>query len=196
MEIALQTYLDSVKAICPKITEGELAYYKTILTTTTLKAKEFYFQENQVQNQIGFIYQGLIRAYYIDSQGNEKTTHFVKENEYATDYPAFLTQMPSKYAFQCLEPSVIINLSYEKMQSGYEKYPILERYGRLMAEEVLKIQQSRIESFLFENAEERYLRFISLNPTLFNRVSLSHLSSCLGIERPSLSRIRKKLASK
>lgn len=196
MEIALQTYLESVKAICPKITEGELAYYKTILTTTSLKAKEFYFQENQVQNQIGFIYQGLIRAYYIDSQGNEKTTHFISENEYATDYPVFLTQMPSKYAFQCLEPSVIINLSYEKMQSGYEKYPILERYGRLMAEEVLKIQQSRIESFLFENAEERYLRFISQNPTLFNRVSLSHLSSCLGIERPSLSRIRKKLASK
>jgi len=196
MEIALKTYLESVKAICPKITKEELAFYETILTITTLKSKEFYFYANEAPNHIGFIYQGLIRAYYIDNQGNEKTTHFVKENEYATDYPAFLTQTPSKFAFQCLEPCIIINLSYQNMQSGYEKYPIWERYGRLMAEEVLKFQQSRIESFLFENAEERYLRFISQNPTLFNRVSLSHLSSCLGIERPSLSRIRKKLASK
>jgi DNA-binding MarR family transcriptional regulator len=56
------------------------------------------------------------------------------------------------------------------------------------------MQQRRIESFLFENAETRYLDFIKENPDLFNRVSLSYLASYLGIERQSLTRIRKKLA--
>jgi DNA-binding MarR family transcriptional regulator len=55
------------------------------------------------------------------------------------------------------------------------------------------MQQKRIESFLFENAETRYLEFVQENPDLFNRVSLSHLASFLGIERQSLTRIRKKL---
>jgi DNA-binding MurR/RpiR family transcriptional regulator len=59
----------------------------------------------------------------------------------------------------------------------------------------LKIQQKRIEGFLFDNAETRYLDFIEENPDLFNRVSLSYLASYLGIERQSLTRIRKKLAS-
>jgi len=58
----------------------------------------------------------------------------------------------------------------------------------------LKFQQKRIESFLFETAEERYLDFIKDNPDLINRVSISHLSSSLRIERQTLTRIRKKLA--
>jgi DNA-binding MarR family transcriptional regulator len=70
----------------------------------------------------------------------------------------------------------------------------LERYGRLVAEEVLKFQQKRIESFLFETAEQRYLNFVKEQPELLSRVSLSHLSSYLGIERQTLTRIRKKLA--
>jgi hypothetical protein len=65
-----------------------------------------------------------------------------------------------------------------------------------VAEEVVVMQQSRIESFLFENAEQRYLNFISGNPNLFNRISLTYLSSYLGIERQSLSRIRKYLTQK
>jgi hypothetical protein len=82
------------------------------------------------------------------------------------------------------------------MQEGYQKYKNIEKYGRLVAEEVVVMQQSRIESFLFENAEQRYLNFISSNPNLFNRISLTYLSSYLGIERQSLSRIRKYLTQK
>ena len=87
----------------------------------------------------------------------------------------------------------MVNLSYHHIQQGYDRLPNLERYGRLIAEEVLMSQQKRIESFLFDNAETRYLDFVRENPDLFNRISLSHLSSYLGIERQSLTRIRKKL---
>ena len=45
------------------------------------------------------------------------------------------------------------------MQDAFWKYPALEKYGRLIAEEVLKSQQQRIESFLFDNAEQRYIVF-------------------------------------
>jgi hypothetical protein len=92
-----------------------------------------------------------------------------------------------------MEPSIIVNLSHKHIQEGYNKFPNLERYGRLVAEEVLKAQQRRIESFLFDNAETRYLDFVIENPDLFNRVSLSCLASFLGVERQSLTRIRKKL---
>ena len=119
--------------------------------------------------------------------------NFVRENRYVTHYPAFITQTPSKYYFQCIEPSTVVNLAYKHIQEGYDRFPILERYGRLVAEEALNFQHRRIESFLFDNAETRYLGFIEENPDLFNRVSLSYLSSYLGIERQSLTRIRKKL---
>jgi CRP-like cAMP-binding protein len=148
-----------------------------------------------MQKEIGFVYSGLLRAFYIDNNGNEISVNFIRENRYATHYAAFITQTPSKYYFQCLESTVLVTISYKHIQEGYEKFPIFERYGRLVAEAVLKIQQKRIEGFLFDNAETRYLDFIKENSDLFNRVSLSYLASYLGIERQSLTRIRKKLAS-
>jgi hypothetical protein len=80
------------------------------------------------------------------------------------------------------------------MHDAFAKFPVLEKYGRLIAQEILKDQQKRIESFLFENAEQRYINFVKENPNLNNRVSISYLSTYLGIERPSLSRIRKKIS--
>ncbi|MFY7998350.1 MAG: Crp/Fnr family transcriptional regulator, partial [Candidatus Kapaibacteriota bacterium] len=166
------------------------------LTISELKPKHFYIHANTIQKELGFVYSGLLRTYFIDQAGNEITVNFIKEHQFATHYSAFTTQKPSLYYFQCLEPSVLVNLSYQHIQEAYNHYPTLERYGRLVAEAVLRAQQKRIESFLFDTAEKRYLDFIHENPDLFNRISLSALSTFLGIERPSLSRIRKKLSQK
>lgn len=196
MKSAVDTFLHSVESLCPKLTDAELAYLESGLTLRELKTKHFFIHADTVQKEIGFVYSGLIRAFYIDHNGNEISVNFIRENRYATHYSAFITQTRSKYHFQCIEPTVLVTITYRHIQEGYEKFPILERYGRLVAEEVLKTQQQRIEGFLFENAETRYLEFVKENPDLFNRVSLSHLASFLGIERQSLSRIRKKLAQR
>ena len=195
MKNAITTYLKSFQAICPNTTIEELNYLESGLSVVELKPKHFFIHANTMQKEIGFVYSGLLRAFYIDNNGNEISVNFILENRYATHYSAFITQTPSKYYFQCLEPTVLVTISYKHIQEGYEKFPIFERYGRLVAEAVLKIQQKRIEGFLFDNAETRYLDFIKENPDLFNRVSLSYLASYLGIERQSLTRIRKKLAS-
>jgi CRP-like cAMP-binding protein len=191
---AITTYLDSVKSLCPKVTDEELENLRGGLSITELQSKHFYIHANALQHEIGFVFQGLLRAFYVDEKGNEITINFVRENRYATHYTAFISRTPSKYYFQCIEPTILVNLSYDHIQAGYEKYPNIERYGRLVAEAVLMFQQKRIESFLFATAEQRYLDFIQDNPDLFSRISLSHLSSFLGIERQSLTRIRQKLA--
>ncbi len=194
MKDAIDAYLSSVKTLCPKVTTAELDYLISGLTVSELKQKHFYLHANTIQKEIGFVYSGLLRAFYIDDNGNQISVNFIRENRYITHYPAFITQTPSKYYFQCLEPTIVVNLPYEHIQESYNRFPILERYGRLVAEEALKILHRRIESFLFDNAETRYLDFIEENPDLFNRVSLSYLSSYLGIERQSLTRIRKRMA--
>ncbi len=196
METPISIYLESYKQICNQITDEELAYISKGLTVSEFKAKQYYLKAGQIQTAIGYVITGLMRSYYIDEKGNEITISFIKEKEYATDYGAFVRQKPSKYYFQCLEPSIVVNLPYSEMQDGYNEYKNIERYGRLVTEEVLVQQQTRLESFLFENAEERYLNFIKRSSNLFNRISLTYLSSYLGIERQSLSRIRKMLAKK
>lgn len=194
MQNEIQLFLNSIKSICPELTDLELEGFGQNLTIKTLKKKHFFIHVGEIQRQIGFITEGLIRSFFIDENGNERTVRFYAENDYATHYSAFITQQPSKYTFICLEDTTVVCLNYEDMQSTYRRIPKFEKYGRLIAEEVLKAQQERIESFIFQTAEERYLDFIDQHPNLFNRISLSHLCSYLGIERQTLTRIRQKLA--
>ena len=187
-------YINAVRNICPGFNEAELAAFTSIITIRELNKKSIFIQSGKIQKEIGFVVQGLLRSSYIDNEGNEVTVDFYSEGDYATHYPAFITRKPGKYTIQCLEPSTIVCLAYEDIQNAYAQFPAVERYGRLIAEEVLKRQQARIESFIFQTAEERYLNFIEQYPGLFNRISLSHLCSFLGIERQSLTRIRQKLS--
>lgn len=194
MESGAALFLKSITEICPNVTENELQQFASKLTIVELNKKEYFQQFGKVQKNIGFVAAGLVRSSFIDNDGNEITVGFYAEGDYATHYPAFITQQPSKYSIQCLETTTMVCLSYDDIQWIYENLPNFERYGRLVAEEILKRQQARIESFIFQTAEERYLHFIKQHSGLFNRVSISHLCSFLGIERQTLTRIRQKLA--
>ncbi|MEI9810251.1 MAG: Crp/Fnr family transcriptional regulator [Bacteroidota bacterium] len=194
MESGIDTILKSVKTICPGLTETELSHFCSILSFKELKRKEVFLQSGKLQKALGFIVEGLVRSSYVDNNGNEITVGFYYEGDYATHYPAFITRKPSQYTIQCLEPTSFVCLTYDDIQTMYQKFPAFERYGRLVTEEILKQQQARIESFIFQSAEQRYTNFVKDHPTLFNRISLSHLCSYLGIERQTLTRIRQKLA--
>lgn len=194
MQEATALFLQSVRKICPNVSDDELLPFASKATIEELDKKDHFLQSGKVQKEIGFIATGLVRSSFVDHQGNEITVGFYSEGDYATHYPAFITQQPSKYSIQCLEPTTMVCLSYDNIQWIYKNLPSFERYGRLVAEEILKRQQARIESFIFQTAEQRYLDFIKRDPTLFNRISISHLCSFLGIERQTLTRIRQKLA--
>ncbi len=189
-------YIESYLQLLSHLSPEELKLFRSQLSIKQYKQKDYFFKNGEIQKKMGFVCEGLLRRYYINEKGKTITTGFVKENEYATDYPAFIQQRPSKYYMEFLEPSIVIELSYNDIQEGYTNFKSHERYGRLIAEKVLTIQTDRVESFLFDTAEERYLNFVNANPDLLNRISLTHLSSFLGIERQSLSRIRSKIAKK
>ena len=187
-EIYLQQYKDSEPAVRD--------YILPHLTFQYIKKSGFYLSYGDIQTEMGYVSEGLLRRYYINDKGNQITTGFTKEDEYITDYPAFIRQRPTRLYIQALEPTIIINLPYEIIQECYRRFKNSEMQGRLIAENVLTILNNRVEGFLFNTAEERYLQFLENHKDLMNRISLTHLASFLGIERQSLSRIRKKLSEK
>lgn len=179
----------------PQLSEEEWDYIASNTTKQETDSKNIIIKAGVLQENIYYLTQGLVRGYYINENGNEVTTNFVNHIGWITHYSALLTQTPSKYQFQSLEASEYVGIPFSIVQSGYKKYKGLEKFGRLIAEQNLIIQQNRIESFQFLNAEQRYLNFIDNFPELYNRISLTHLSTYLGIQRQSLTRIRKKIHS-
>lgn len=184
----------SITQLYPQLSPQEWAYLESITTLQEYAKKAYIIQQGNLQQHLYFVTQGLVRGFYINEKGEEITIRFAQEYNYVTHYSALLSQQPSQYYFQCLEPTTTLQLNFAGIQEGYHLHQGLEKFGRLIAEQILQAQQKRIEAFQFLTAEARYLQFVEQYPQLFNRVSLSHLASYLGIQRPSLSRIRKKLA--
>ena len=195
MEIAVQLYLNSYKKISPELTDEELEFVKSNISILKLKKKQILIHENEIQKSIAFIYSGLIRSYFIDENGKEINNAFFSENEFVTDYLSFIKQQKTKYTFECLEDCILISIPFETVEIAFDKYKNFANFGRKIAEWALENRTKKYESFLFETAEERYLRFIAENRPILNRISLSHHASYLGIERQSLSRIRYKILS-
>ena len=189
----IESYLDNVRSICPKMTDDAIDCYRKGLSVTQLRARQFYISRGEMQKQSGYIVKGLVRIYYIDSKGDEMNVNFVKEGEQVIHYGAVVSNLPSKYYFQCVEPTTIVNVPLEHIRICSEKHVELECYIRFLVEKELCRKQHRIDSFIFNTAEERYLNFIKEEPDLFKRLSLSQLCSYLGIGRQTLTRIRKRL---
>ncbi|GAB3720558.1 Crp/Fnr family transcriptional regulator [Flavobacterium koreense] len=188
-----KAFFDSFKTLCPEINKNEIIFLNQNSQIVQLKKGKVYLNNCKVQKSLGFVVKGLIRGYYLDDEGKDITISFIKENEYVTDYISFLKQSVSKYCFICLEDCIIIELSYDNIQQGYKKSKTFEKYGRLIAEKVLEERINRVEKLQFLNAKERYIDFLNTNFELLSRIKLSHLCTYLGIERQSLTRIRKEI---
>ena len=195
MKNVIQLYLNSYKKINPKLTDEELDFVKSNISILKLKKKQILIRENEIQYSIAFIYSGLVRSYFINENGKEINNSFFSENEFVTDYLSFIKQQKTKYTFECLEDCTLISIPFETVETAYDKYKNFANFGRKIAEWALENRTKKYESFLYETAEERYLRFIDENKSILNRISLSHLASYLGIERQSLSRIRSRILS-
>jgi CRP/FNR family transcriptional regulator, anaerobic regulatory protein len=190
-----RAYFLAMKSICPDISNDLFDEFTKTLEIKTFKKKEIIFPINTKQTSVGFIYKGLVSALYFDRDGNKKTAWFIAENEYITDYPSFLSESKSSYYFEANEDCTVVFLHKNDMNEAYEKYPSIQKYGRLVAEQIIAIQHQRLEGFLFSSAKERYANFIENFSQLIPRISQEQMASFLGIERQTLTRIRKEMLS-
>lgn len=175
------------------LTEADCALFENQLSRKSVVQKHNFLSSGQVCKEMGFINQGLFRVFYL-SDGREINTHFCMENDFVVDFDSFLQQKPSRYYIQALEDCDITTFSLPTLQHAYQSSQNWERFGRMMAEHAYKTTNKRVESFLFMDGEQRYTNLLETEPHLLERVPLYHIASYLGIERETLSRLRKKLA--
>ncbi|RTQ50729.1 Crp/Fnr family transcriptional regulator [Hymenobacter gummosus] len=180
-----------------RLSEADLHLAEGSWVSRRIARHEFFNFRNSVCRYVGFIVRGLFRVYYVDpSTGQEHSLVFVPEGAFITSLKSLLTQEACPYYIEALEDSELLVISVERLQELYAQAHGWERFGRLLAEQYLILQQSKAESLLFESAEQRYLGLLRQFPGVTARVSLGHIASYLGIKGPSLSRIRARLSGK
>ncbi len=185
----LKTSLDQLLPL----SREEFIHFATLLTTRRLAKHELFLRAGEVCTHIAFINQGCLRYYYL-KDGNEFNGQFFFEGAWVGDYHSFLTGQPSVQYIDALEDTDLLIIKRTDLQMLYDEHPRFERFGRLLAENVVIGSQRRTASLLFDTPEERYLKLIVDRPKVMERIPLHHIASYLGVKPESLSRIRKRLA--
>jgi len=145
---------------------------------------------------IGFLNKGLIMTTILDNMGNEKASQFIYEGCFFTYTEGLASNIPSHKNFVALEECETLMLTKEKLAIIFKANPKFETlFNQILAEEVRNLLLNE-QAGKTVSLEERYLSLEQQFPNAFQRISLKHLADYLGIEPPSLSRLRKKLAGK
>lgn len=176
-------------------TEDLVGFFKHV---KVLKVNEgdVFFKEGSLKNQVFFINKGLIRAYCVNEKGEEITTRLRCENQIIASHEVIFFNQPSRFSFQALEDSELFVTNFDAIQKVIENNPKLETGRRYFLKESLAESLKTVDNFILLTPEQRYIKFIEQNPSLINRVPNKYIANVLGITPVSLSRIRKRIASK
>ena len=173
--------------------EDEWEAFSDRLVIKKFKRGDFLVAQGQVENYMYFLNSGSTRNYFLHD-GNEFTIDFHFGGDFVSGFYSFITRDPSYVTIELLEDSETVAISYTDLHHFYRNFHNGERTGRLITEMQYARRLRKEMDLLALTADERYAQLIERNPRLVNEISVKHLSSYLGIQPESLSRIRKRFA--
>lgn len=182
------------KQVIPELTEEMWANMESKAIVQHYKKGELYISPGEQENYVTFISKGGFRFFSIADE-KEVICEFMFENNYLSEYESFLRRTPAKVYIQALEDSVVVKFHYNDVQECYAKYPLIERFGRLIAEKFLIEAFERTDSLLKATPEERYNKLAEEKPELLQRVPQYMIASFIGVTPEALSRIRRRLVA-
>ncbi|WP_281234030.1 Crp/Fnr family transcriptional regulator [Flavobacterium gelatinilyticum] len=172
------------------ISDAEWNYCKNYFNTAFYKKKELLLKQNDICGHIFFVVSGLLRIYFIDDKGEEKTFHFCLENTFGTDYESFLKNKPSNFSIQAMEDTVVIVITLDMLESFYKFLRYGDKLGRLIAEDYFFIINEKIRSMYVNTPLERYNTMNTRFPNILQRVPQHCIASYLNITSVHLSRLK------
>lgn len=154
--------------------------------------KQILLNATETSNHIYFIISGAIRIFYLNRDGEQSNTWFLFENDLAISVYSFFTSEASFEYMETMEPCTLIALNKQQLDWMYQNIVEFNIIGRKMTELYYIRNEAQANALRMLTATERYELLVKTSPQILKRVSLSNISSYLGISAETLSRIRKK----
>lgn len=186
----LRAYLEARAAF----TVEDLDAVRAAFLFKPLQPGGFLQRAGDIARHAAFVARGCLRNYVIDAKGKEHIVQFAPETWWLADSTSLASGAPSPYFIDAIEESEILLIdapSHQQLVERVQPYATAFRTG-LQRHAAAKDQ--RIVSSLTGTAEERYLEFLRVYPSIALRVPQLMLASYLGMTPETLSRIRKKLS--
>jgi len=186
----LRDYLEARATLA----DGDFDRIRSTFLFRPLAAGEFLQRAGDVARYAAFVASGCLRNYVIDARGKEHIVQFAPETWWLADATSLNTGTPSQYFIDAIEDSALLLIdgpSHQALVDGVSSYANAFRTG---LQRHAAAKDRRIVSSLSATAEERYVEFLQMYPSIAVRIPQSMLASYLGMTPETVSRIRKNLS--
>jgi len=94
------------------------------------RKNELLLAQGQVSNDFLFLESGFVRAFTLDTEGNEVTTNFYKPDTIVFEVASFLKRIPTAESFQALNDCTGWKVNYDTFQVLFHSIPEFREFGR------------------------------------------------------------------
>lgn len=186
---AINTFIEYINSIS-KLSNTGIEDIKICLSVIRVQKKHIVIPELSKSQYLYFISKGVVRAFFYHNE-KEITDWFGTENMVIGPTIRNFPIKNTIHSVETLEDCEFIRVHFSDLERLYQKHHEIERIGRLIAIHSMLQLQYKIDSLQLLSARERYTDFLMRYPNLINRISLGYISSYLGMNQVTLSRIRK-----
>lgn len=162
-------------------------------TPLNLSKGDFFLRAGNICKYVGFLKKGLVR-YFVLKNDEESTFEFTKEGEFVADYSSFNRKNKSNQNIEAIEDCELLVIDHENLHYIFNNIPNGNHLGRLIIEHRFDVMVNQLLAVYMRNSEQRYQKFVSDYSDLTQRIPQYLIASYVGVQPPSLSRIRKRLS--
>jgi CRP-like cAMP-binding protein len=172
-----------------KLSDEDFNAMAALIEVRNFEKKQKLIRPGETEKYLNLIVKGVVRKYFLKGR-EEKVTYIAKENHLINSISSFLSDSPSIYFVETIEPSTVISITKENLEKLYNSRPDIERLGRLVLtalytqKEKLEYDQMRL------SVRERFIQFMHNNADLLQRVPQKYLASYLNIKPETFSRLK------
>lgn len=161
-----------------------------------LRKRQYLMQFGETFRHLFFVEKGMLRAYLKGEKDEEHVIQFAPEGSWIPDSFHQLEDTEALYNIDALENAEVLQIDREVYQRLLLQIPKLEKYFRVAMQKRLRALHMRVINYLTHFAEDKYKKFVEVYPDIVQRVPQHMIASYLGIKPETLSRNRKKMATK
>jgi len=177
------------------LSEEEFIEWKPYFEIRQINKKKILVNKGEVEDYVNIVAQGLVRKYMKVKKG-DVTLQIAPEGHMVHSEISFHLRKASDIITETIEPTVLISISYQNLQSLYSKYPLAEKLGRLFVTEMYIIKDKRFFEILKKSTREIFLDYMKTHPQMLQRVPQKYIASYLNIKPETFSRLKHLLKKK